>query len=279
MRNIARAMVVSIALLVPATAHAQSAVFGAQIGMLVLHVHTQRTAVFEEVIAELVGALNGGGHQDPSRSPGGIRFLRATADPATGRVPYIVMVDAPVPGIDYSLEGLVRQFIPERAVEVNGRLAFALDNVQAGVLDLTVVGKYSPTDALRSRLDSLLGGLRLPGNSGDSKDVPPPPSKLDLEKLKGPLWSVDQLDVTVGERSLATWRIDWKLRLRNASLQSELTGSVAVDFKAADGSVLHTVQTFVTVPLDEIRELSGQIRLPANVAERIASSAVRVDPR
>ena len=277
LRTLARAAVVCLALVVPAAAHAQSSVFGADVGMLVLHVHPQRTAVFEEVIAALIGGLNGDGPQDPANTTGSLRFLRSTTDPATGRVPYVMMVDAPQPGFDYSLDRLIRQFLPDRAAEVNARLTFALDNVQAGAMDLTVVGAYSPVDALRSRLESVLGGLRPPRDSKEA--APASPSNRDLEQLRGPLWSVENLDVTVGEKSATTWRIDWKLQLRNASLESTLTGLVSVDFKAADGRVLNTAQTFVVVPLHDARVLAGQVQLPAGIAERIASTAVRFDPR
>lgn len=247
--------------------------------MMIFRLRADRSAAFEAVVVELIHALQDSPQAGVTALQGRVRVLRQDTPPGASTVEYVLLVEDPSPDVEYSLERLIRTFLPQRSDELLRDLEFATERTPPSLVDLRPLASYAPTDALRRRLERFLGEQAGPAPLEIGRASGAPATAHALDRLRGLLWNVAGPDVTVVDGSGAWRRVDWRLSLRNLSLDRELNADVVVEFRDGGGAVIDSAGTFQTVPVQDTREMSGQVRLAAADAARIASATVRVEPR
>jgi hypothetical protein len=104
-------------------------------GLLVFHVHRERTQDFEEVMRQIRGGLDASDHPVRRAQAQGWRLFRS-ADTSAGAV-YVVMVDSVVPDSDYDPVKMLTEFVPSDLPAAYDRLRGAVSRVER--LDLTAL--------------------------------------------------------------------------------------------------------------------------------------------
>lgn len=140
MRPVAIALTVWLGLgVAPVSARAQAPApssdyrFSAATGMLVFHVHRDRTADFELVMSRITTGLRATSSEERQGQAAGWRFFRArdTTDAAI----YVVVVDPVVSTADYDPVKMLTEFVPGEAAALYERLRLAVVRVERLELD------------------------------------------------------------------------------------------------------------------------------------------------
>ncbi len=107
--------------------------FGAAMGMLVFHVHRERTEDFEQVMSRIATGLRAASTQVRQEQAAGWRFFRARD--ASDAVIYVVIVDPAVREADYDPVKMLTEFAPAEAAALYERLRMAVVRVERLDLD------------------------------------------------------------------------------------------------------------------------------------------------
>jgi hypothetical protein len=107
--------------------------FGAPTGMLVFHVHRDRTGDFEQVMNRVATGLRATSSQLRQDQAAGWRFFRARD--ASDTVIYVVIVDPVVREADYDPVKMLTEFVPAEAAALYERLRLAVVRVERLDLD------------------------------------------------------------------------------------------------------------------------------------------------
>ena len=269
------ALVLLAVMAAPPGARAQAVSFTSDVGLMVFTVRADRAAAAQAILDRLTAALKANAGADPATPWPGLRVLRSAPTETADRL-FIIQVEPVVPSQDYSIERLLTVAIPGEAASLNAQWREALDGARPFVADLKVLHTITPDELMRSRLEAGLAqsGARFglpPASSGDS-------DRERLERLRAPLWAVEgvqyrAVDVTGGE-----WRFSWSLWLANRSLLGPASADVIVEFRDAKGGVVGSARArVVAVDTGERREVSGEARISASPASRVASATARVE--
>ena len=278
MRFRERLAVVVAAVLLASPLAAGQTVFRSEVGILVYPVRADSMAAFEEVLAKLREAL-GRDAETMTLLPASLKMFRNSRGASDGWEQYVVVVEQPRPGLDYSIDGLIRRVLPEEAGGLLGQLTAATGGVAPAIQDLSLVGSVTPADALNLRLDGFLRGeLTSARHAGETPEAIAGQART-MERLQQAIWSVDALDVQVVEKTASYWEFEWRFALRNLSLTEALNADVAVEFRDADGTLLEAARSFEMVPLQESRVVSGRRRIAIGAALRVANTSIAVERR
>jgi len=107
--------------------------FGAATGMLVFHVHRDRTGDFEQVMTRIATGLRATSSQMRQEQAAGWRFFKARD--ASDAVVYVVIVDPVVRDADYDPVKMLTEFVPSEAAALYERLRLAVVRVERLELD------------------------------------------------------------------------------------------------------------------------------------------------
>src|SRR5262245_55246391 len=93
------------AVLAAGHARAQTVVFTSDVGLIAYTVRADRAAAMETVLDRLVQGLKAPASAEHPRLAVSLRVLKAV-DPAGGNVMYVLLTEAPLAGVDYSIDRL-----------------------------------------------------------------------------------------------------------------------------------------------------------------------------
>jgi hypothetical protein len=126
------------AVLCPSLAVAQKVLIGSPAGMILTQVKPDRADDFEAALATLRNALAKSNNPVRKQQAAGWKFYRA-AEPLSGNVLFVLVVDPAVPNADYSLESIGNELSKEEAARVMQRIAQGIATKQ-NLLRLTPTG-------------------------------------------------------------------------------------------------------------------------------------------
>jgi hypothetical protein len=125
--------------LCPSVAVAQKVLIGSPGGMILTQVKPDRADDFEAALVTLRNALAKSSNPVRKQQAAGWKFYRA-AEPLSGNVLFVLLIDPAVPNADYSLESVVNgELSKEEAARVMQRIAQGIATKQ-NLLKLTPMG-------------------------------------------------------------------------------------------------------------------------------------------
>ncbi|MCC7416391.1 MAG: hypothetical protein IT176_04555 [Acidobacteria bacterium] len=247
--------------------------------VMIYSVLREQTTRFDDLLVRILHQLkepDGSGAAVPALS---LKVFRSQAPPAeAGTVPYVVIVERAPAGTDYSLEALAGLVLPEQAGAISRELRLATGNVPPSIQNLALVDAITPTDQLRGRLNSYLAS-QLAEPDQTSAGVADDGTDARLDQIRAAVWTIDALTYRVAGRNAFDWVFQWTCSLRNTSLSVNLAADVAIEFRDAGGAILATDRVFEAVPVQQVRTFTGELRLPAAQAVRVAAATAAVAPR
>ena len=127
------------AVLCPSLAVAQKVLIGSPAGMILTQVKPNRADDFEAALVTLRNALSKSTNPVRKQQAAGWKFYRA-AEPLSGNVLFVLVIDPAVPNTDYSLESVVNgELSKDEAARIIERIAQGIATKQ-NLLKLTPTG-------------------------------------------------------------------------------------------------------------------------------------------